>query len=62
MLPLSLVGQWELEMEKTLNRGKRMKILRFHSTKKKLDAAEVAAYDFVVTTPETGANNLELLT
>ncbi|KIZ07225.1 hypothetical protein MNEG_0720 [Monoraphidium neglectum] len=60
VVPPTLVGQWELELDKTIAPG-RFSILRFHGTKKCPNLAQLARYDLVITTTQTAANNVELL-
>lgn len=53
--PLGCIPQWCREME---TKGKNLRVLTYHGTKKLTSAAEIAKYDVVITTYQTIANEI----
>jgi len=53
IVPTTLLRQWEIEIEKTLDNPQELSVLVWNDARRTLDCNEIASYDIVLTTPLT---------
>lgn len=53
IVPTSIIRQWELEVEKTLDDPDELSLLRWLDGSRILDCKDIAEYDIVLTTPQS---------
>jgi hypothetical protein len=60
IVPATIVRQWEMEVEKTLDTPEELSVLRWTEGKRELDCRVLADYDIVLTTPQSAAKTAHL--